>query len=160
MPVWQPPQEGSIKCNTDRALATGVVLRDVAGNFGGGRAQCYPHGLEALTMEALALRDGMAFARDRGVQRLYLKTDSQELVKLWKVGANQRSRITPIIREAWELCSLFSDLKLMYSSRSCNQVAHTLAKQVSVDNRMEEWHSAPSCVINLVTVDSNSDGVI
>ena len=49
-------------------------------------------------MEALAVRDGLAFARDRGVQCLHLETDSQEFVKLWEAGVNQRSRIAPIIR--------------------------------------------------------------
>jgi hypothetical protein len=50
-----------------RRGATGVVLRDAAGSFGGGHAQWYPNGQDALTMEALAIRDALAFARDRGV---------------------------------------------------------------------------------------------
>lgn len=72
-PIWQPPQEGWTKCNVDGAFyqdlgqgAVGAVLRDSTGMFGGGRAQWYCHGLDALTMEALACRDGMAFAREKG----------------------------------------------------------------------------------------------
>jgi hypothetical protein len=51
----------------------------------------------------------------------------------------------------------FSAFKLLYSGRSCNRVAYTLAKQVSMDTRLGEWQYAPSCVAQLVTADCNSD---
>lgn len=73
-PAWTPPEEGLLKCNVDGAFysrlgegATGSVLRDVSGTFLGGRATWYRHGLDALTMEALAFRAGAAFAQERGV---------------------------------------------------------------------------------------------
>ena len=79
-------------------------------------------------------------------------------MKLWAAGMVQRSRIAQvIIRESRELSLCFSAFKLLYSSRSCNRVAYTLAKQVSGDNRMEEWQLAPSCVDHLITVDCNPD---
>lgn len=161
-PSWSPPEEGWLKCNTDGAFypgkgqgATGAVLRDADGQITGGIAQWYDHGLDALTMEAWALRDGMTFARNKGVQRLHIETDSQELVKLWAAGGNQRSRIAPIIMDARELRTFFSAFKLSYSSRSCNQVAHSLAKQVSGDNRVVEWHVTPPCVFHLISADCN-----
>ena len=43
----------------------------------------------------------------------------------------------------------------MYYSRSCNRVAHTLAKQVSDDNRLGKWQFTLSCVVDLVTADGN-----
>jgi len=61
--AWRPPPEGWFKCNTDGAFypqrgrgATGVVLRGNTGIFNAGCARWYPHGLDALTMEALAFR--------------------------------------------------------------------------------------------------------
>lgn len=89
-------------------------------------------------MDAIAVRDGAAFARAKGVLRLELETDNQELVKLWKNGACQRSRIAPIIREAREICLCFIDFALMFTSRSCNRVAYTLAKQASGEDRLGE----------------------
>jgi len=107
---WHMPLVGWFKCNTIGAFypdqgqgASGVALRNDAGLFVGGQARWYPHGLDALTLEALAYRDGAALARGKGVQRLILETDSQEFVKLWKEGANQRSRIASIIRETREI---------------------------------------------------------
>ena len=64
------------------------------------------------------------------VPLLILETDSQEFVKLWKEGANQRSRIASIIRETRELSSSLVDFFVTFTSRACNRVAHVLAKQV------------------------------
>ena len=54
---WRAPQAGWIKCNTDGAFypvlgqgMTGVVLRDQADNFEGGRAKWYPYDLDSLLM--------------------------------------------------------------------------------------------------------------
>jgi ribonuclease HI len=163
-PSWSPPPEGWLKCNVDGAFysglgegATGAVMRDVSGTFLGGRAAWYRHGLDALTMEALACRDGAVFAQEKGVQNLIIETDSQELLKLWGAGVHQRSRIAPIVRETRDITMHFSEFKLLYASRCCNRVAHTLAKQVSGDTRLGEWQHAPSCVVDLLTVDCNPD---
>jgi hypothetical protein len=117
--------------------ATGAVLRD------------------ALTLEALACRDGVALARSKGVSHLILEADSQEFMKLWRDSTTQRSRIAPIIREIRESSLCFVDFSIFYISRSCNRVAHTLAKQVSDDNRLAEWQLAPACVDHLMTLDCN-----
>lgn len=140
--------------------ATGAVLGDSAGNFKGGRARWYGYGLDALTMEARACKDGShpILARDSGIQRLVLETDSQELVKIWEMTkcSEVRSCISPIIRDIRELSAVFLDFSLVYTNRSCNQVAHVLDRQVSDDNRMGEWHSsAPSCISHLSTEDCN-----
>jgi ribonuclease HI len=120
---WRVPPPGWFKCNTDGAFypdqgqgASGVALRNDSGLFVGGQARWYPHGLDALTLEALACRDGAVLARDKGVQRLILETDSQELVKLWKEGANKRSPIASIIRETREISSSFVDFSVMFTS--------------------------------------------
>jgi hypothetical protein len=42
--------------------------------------------LDALTMEAYARTDGIRLAREKGVTKLQLETDCQELVSLWARG--------------------------------------------------------------------------
>jgi hypothetical protein len=76
-------------------------------------------------------------------------------VKLWEAVDTQRSRISPILKEIKDRSAAFFDFSLMYANRSCNQVAHVLARQVSDDIRMGEWHSAPSGVLHLLTEDCN-----
>ena len=63
--------------------------------------------------------------------------------------------VSPIIREIRELCTVFHAFSLVYANRSCNHVAHTLAKQVSEGNRVGEWRLAPTCIANLLTEDCN-----
>jgi hypothetical protein len=63
-------------------------------------------------------------------------------VKLWKEGENQRSRIATIIKETWENSSGFTAFFVVFVYRSCNPVTHTLAKQVSSENRLGEWQLA------------------
>ena len=81
--------------------ATGLVLRDELGSFVRGSAKWYAHCLDALTMEALACRDGLLLAQQTNAQRVWM--ESQELVKLWCPGENQRSSIVSILREIREL---------------------------------------------------------
>jgi ribonuclease HI len=138
---WRPPPVGWFKCNVDGAFAvqngrgaTWVVLWDADGTFQGGRARWYSHGLDALMMEALACRDGVQFTREQGVPRVPMETDCQELANMWARGGNQRSHVAPIIRDIIELSSSFNDFTLMYASRSCNRVAHVLAKQGNIDD--------------------------
>lgn len=161
---WKPPPTGWTKCNTDGAFnpdrgegATGVVLRDASGQFVGAKAVWYPHGFDALTLEALACRDGVLLARDKGVTNLIVETDCQELVKLWQMSTDQRSVIAPIIRETRLISSCFENFDVTFVSRSCNRVAHQLAKEVSGDIRLGMWHLAPSCVAHLLISDCNPD---
>jgi hypothetical protein len=127
---WCAPLPGWFKCNTDGVFypdqgqgASGVALRNDSGLFVGGRARWYTHGLDALTLEALACRGGAVLAQDKGFNDLF-----------WRLtGANQRSRIASIIRETREISSSFVDFFfVMFTSQSSNRVA-LLAKQVSGD---------------------------
>jgi ribonuclease HI len=159
---WNMPPVGWVKCNVDGAFdadqgqgATRVVLRDHTGTYKGGRAHWHQHGLNALSMEAEACRDGMILAGELNVRRLLVETDNQELLKLWEMGESQRSCISPIIREIRELSTSFVDFSLVYANRDCNRVAHTLAKQVSDSIRVGVWQLAPSCIADLLTEDCN-----
>ena len=80
-------------------------------------------------MEALACRDGLALALQAGIQKVWLETDCQEVVKLWQAGVNQRSGVVSIIKESRELSTLFQDFKFSFVCRSCNKLAHALASQ-------------------------------
>ena len=74
-------------------------------------------------------------------------------MKLWEAVDTQRSSIYPILKEIKDRSAAFFEFSLMYANRSCNQVVRVLARQVSYDIRMGEWHSAPSCVLHLLTED-------
>lgn len=96
LPSWKPPADGWLKCNFDGAFysdgrgATGAVLHDHNGRFRGGSAKWYDHCLDALSMEALALRDSVILATKFGATRVYFETDCQNLLHLWTLRNEQK----------------------------------------------------------------------
>jgi ribonuclease HI len=120
--------ESFMSSNGEGLLVQSYVMILVPSSGGG--ARWYDHYLDALSMEAMACRDGLLMARQVGAQRVWLETDCQELVKLWRAGDSQRSSVLPILREIRDLSLLFQEFNFSFISRKCNMVAHTLAKQV------------------------------
>ncbi|TVU05837.1 hypothetical protein EJB05_49021, partial [Eragrostis curvula] len=111
------------------AAAASVVLRNDAGMFLGAQAKQYDHCIDALSVEALACRDGLLFAERCGVANLHMETDCQELVRLWEIKDTQCSSIMGLIKEMLEISCNFVSFKLSFANRVCNKVAHELAKQ-------------------------------
>jgi ribonuclease HI len=89
---WRPPAPGWIKCNVDGAFypqlenagATGAVLRDHNGGLLQGKAVWREHITDAMTMEVLALKEGLLLARQRGALKVCAETDCLEVVNLWR----------------------------------------------------------------------------
>jgi hypothetical protein len=86
---WRPPDEGCVKINTDVSIAfdarkggAGAVARNPAG-FIGGWSKPYPGITYPIIAEALALRDGVIFAKLRGYSRVVIEFDCLEIVGLW-----------------------------------------------------------------------------
>ena len=110
-PAWNPPGDGWLKCNFDGAFypdgkgATGAVIRDHNGTFHGGSAKWYGYCMDALMMEALAFRDAVILAKQRGATRVVFETDCQNLIHLWTMEDEQRSMIATILMEIHDLSS-------------------------------------------------------
>jgi ribonuclease HI len=128
---WRRPVIGWTKCNVDGAFqerdstgATGIVLRNHAGEFIGGRASWQAHCPDVLAMEALACRDGLQLAQRLGVTKVCIKTNCLELTRLWEKLETQRSAIKLILLEIKQLCRSFDEFSQVFASRSCNRVAH------------------------------------
>jgi ribonuclease HI len=147
VPRWVPPDPGWIKANTDASFhadrnngATTCVFRDHHGMFLSARVSWYDWGFDACMMEVLACTDALSTARKIGLQLIRLDTDCLELVHLWEKKEKQRSVIGPIPEEIDDLGHAFHDFQVPYISRSCNNVARTLAKQITNTSRLEVWH--------------------
>lgn len=84
---WKPLENDWMKCNavgayypTDGSGAIGLVLHDHQGGFAGARATWQKYSLNALSMEARAVREGTEFALDKGIRKLVGATDCQEVM--------------------------------------------------------------------------------
>jgi ribonuclease HI len=139
----------------NRCGATGAVLRDHHGSFVKAVSRWYPNSLDTLTMEALALQDGVALVQGVGAHNLWMETDCQELVKLWEAGDKQRSSIFAVLNEIREMSASFNDVTLVYANRKCNRVAHEHAKKASSDMVAGVWYEIPACIYHLLAEDCN-----
>lgn len=104
---WRPPDEGWIKINTDGSIAMEARRGGVGGVARSSSALkaawCKPYtGItDPIVAEALALRDGVIFAKLRGYDQVILETDSLEMVNLWH-SRHDRSVVAPILTEIGE----------------------------------------------------------
>ena len=128
---------GTLKINTDAAFwaetgngATACVIRDHHGGFVLAQAKWYDNFLNAVVGEALACRDAVKMAAQFGFHKIHLETDCLELIQLWEKRVMQRSIIAPILSEINELMLASTEFVFTFASRSCNRVAHLLAKQI------------------------------
>jgi len=121
-----------------------------------GEHNWYDHCLSALTTEALACRDGVQFAIEKGVERLQLETDCLVLVNLLKHPSRQNSEVGPILQQVYDLSQNLSDFSFIYANRMCNRLAHECAKLVSRTNLVEEWLVPPPVLRGFIHADCNS----
>jgi hypothetical protein len=85
---WRPPEDDYVKINTDASISleafkggAGGVARSSTG-FTGAWSKPYPGITDPMIAKALALRDGVIFAKLRGFSRVVMEVDCLEVVNL------------------------------------------------------------------------------
>lgn len=132
---WNPPQEGFVKINTDAATNSeknlaglGAVIRDETGQVTAAAIKVSKfHGSVAYA-EAEAMEWGLQVAKDAHVTDVILESDSQEVVSLVNNSQGSRSEIYWVVLEIQKLKESFDHVSCVYTHRSCNAIAHSLAK--------------------------------
>jgi ribonuclease HI len=111
---WIKHVQNFYKINVDASFmememqgATGFVVRDHLGQLIVAQALWYPHAASPMAMEALALRDGVRFALEKGYNQVAFESDVQELIKLVNEAEVGRSEIASISQEIEELSVFF-----------------------------------------------------
>jgi hypothetical protein len=126
---WQAPDKGWIKVNSDEATeadrgigGAGMIARDHAGVFLGARCARYDAVVDPLSIELLACRDAMCLSQELGFQKMFWKTDCQDIQGLWE--SSKKSAGFHILCEMEELSFQFQ-----FASRQSKAAAHRLAKE-------------------------------
>jgi ribonuclease HI len=143
---WKPPAEGVIKINTDASFqeqemtgGIGLVVRDHQGNLVRGQALWYGHAESALSMEALAIREGARLAQERGYVHVVIESDSLMAVNLCNADDQNRSKLRTIVQEIRDIRRAFASFSILAVGREANNVAHLCDKQASSDRRRCLW---------------------
>jgi ribonuclease HI len=75
-------------------------------------------------MEALAIRDGVILALERGNSPVTIESDSKEIVSLCNGDKPNRSELIAIWQEIGEIMRAFSSFSISYIGRDANHAAH------------------------------------
>jgi hypothetical protein len=163
---WEPPDEDWIKINTDVGISfdtrmggAGGIARSPTG-FIGAWSKPYLGITDPLIAEALALRDGVIFAKLRGFPRVVLEVDCLELVNLWDARAVSRSVVAPILSEVDGLASSFLSFCIKHVKRAANVPAHLCARYACTQEITSCWmNSIPDFLTTSCQADSAGGSV-
>jgi ribonuclease HI len=147
---WLPPEPGWYKCNADGAFSQetrqgggGVVLRDHQGAFRAGESLFFPHVSDPERAELLACHRAVQLAREKGIRKIQLETDCQGAVSKLTGGEMDRSAHGPLVEDIKKLLQDFEDALVKHVRRTCNEVAHKLAK-MGCENKVDRaWSYVP-----------------
>ena len=88
MPRWIPPPSGIVEINVDAALSknsrgvsAAAVARDATGKFMGASPVAMRGIVEPETMEVLALREGLALAKDLSLNWVRMASDCANAIR-------------------------------------------------------------------------------
>jgi ribonuclease HI len=157
---WRPPDGDTIKINTDGGLSiearkggVGGVVRS-SSTFLAAWSKPYPGITDPLIAEALALRDGVIFAKLRGYPDVVMETDCLEMVNLWNTRHSCRSIVAPILEEVGELVRSFKSFLVQHIPRSANHSAHLCAKLACTFDVTSSWLD---CIPDFLVVSLQAD---
>ncbi|KAK4390205.1 hypothetical protein Sango_2083800 [Sesamum angolense] len=155
---WTSPPPGCIKLNFDGAtfrkgmeLGAGVVARDKDGDCVAWLSRRFDRMGNAEIAEALAAREAIHLAVQRGWRSIIIEGDCATLIHKLQASEPDFSVTGPIVVDIQAVASNFRFCSFEFVSRSCNAVAHCLAQ--SARNPAEGGLIAPPAVISLVNTD-------
>jgi ribonuclease HI len=115
----------------------------------------FPHVAGAEGAELLACKRGLVVAREAGVQRIILETDSVEVAAKLKGEGQDRSIYGPLVREIKSLFGNFEETLARLVWRTEIEAAHRMVKN-GCDNKLcKVWlGDARGCIENKIVSES------
>ena len=165
MDRWDKPEPRSIKLNVDAAFyadnctgATAAVLRDERGNFIAAQCIYVEQGLNAVTLEAASMRDGLMLANSLGFHDVEAESDSLEVINFCTGQTQWWDAAAAIFAECVDLTTSIEEVKFKHCFRAANTVAHELARYSICNKNSVSWINDPpgwliSTLVHDVSVD-------
>jgi ribonuclease HI len=155
---WLPPEDGWCKANADGSFrmssgagGTGVVLRDHRGGFLAAECHFLPSVSDPERAELIACKRALELTKRQGWEKVCLETDCLGVITKLRSKEMDRSVHGPLVEEVKFLLKGFVEHLVRHARRSCNGVAHLLAKQGCENNLCNSWLvSPPDFVVELL----------
>ncbi|MED6196375.1 hypothetical protein PIB30_046846 [Stylosanthes scabra] len=158
--TWRPPLRGWTKCNTDASFSlsssrssTTAVFRDHEGKLLTATTSnmlCST----PLAAEAMALRDAMIISRNLQIDKILFEYDSLNLIQAIK-SKTSIPEIDTILEDLWEISRSLSECGFISVPRSCNSLAHEIAKLSAAGVLSSTWSfNQPSSISSIIQAES------
>nr|POE89664.1 putative ribonuclease h protein [Quercus suber] len=142
---WKPPPPGLVKVNFDGALFStqssaglGLVVRDSAGLVLATLSQEIPLPTSVETVEVIAARRALLFAKELGFERVMIEGDSEIIINAIREQTLLASDLGHILEDIHVLSRSFCSISFHHIKRLGNCVAHRLARR-SFCNPLLVW---------------------
>ena len=119
--------DGAVSKNQKRGTAA-AICRDHTGNFLGASAILVRGVYDPPTLEALAVREALALAKDLNLQNLHIASDCKVVIEDMK--EQNPAGYGAILHEITDLANGFVECNFVHEYRSSNFESHNLAKHV------------------------------
>ncbi|KAL5851498.1 hypothetical protein ACOSQ3_006616 [Xanthoceras sorbifolium] len=157
-PRWEAPSSGWFKINSDAAVDSvrkrvglGVVIHDWQGRVVVSLSQSYPLLVLVEVTEAIAIRRGLQLVSEIGLSPVGFESDASSLVSFIVKKDPPLSDVGLVVADIIHLVSLLSVSHISFVHRSCNGVAHRLARfGFSILDFLVWMEEVPSYVEDLV----------
>lgn len=104
------------------------MIRDSEGCLLAAMNKFYERVADVLAAEAMAARDGLAFAADQGFERVELEVDNQSLSNLLQSKEGEGSSVAGLWQEIRELGRSFRSFEVsLYTGKATRRLTHTPA---------------------------------
>jgi hypothetical protein len=116
---------------------------------------------DPLIAESMAVREGVLFAKIRGLSHVIVETDCLEVVNLWNTRHNSRSIVAPLLVEIGELATSFCFFDIQHVMRTSNIPAHLCVRHASTLNVSECWlDETPSFLVSSLLADCPANAFV
>jgi ribonuclease HI len=153
---WIRPEPRKVKINVDasyhsdlHAGAVGVVIRDYQGQFIAARCCFLSHVASATLAEAIAMKEGLSLALNRGCNSIIAESDSMETIEACTGEQLWWSESSAIYADCVDMASTFESISFNHIPREANKVADDLAKFSFLNSLSCNWvDEPPSFILN------------
>ena len=158
---WKPPEYPFIKANFDAAVfktsslaGIGVIIRDGMGEVIGALTMPIPLANSVATMEALACRRAVLFAKEIGLLDVIFEGDFAEVIQAIIQENSDHLDFGHIIDDIRILVSDLNSFQFCHVKCNCNVVADALAKRAKNSLSLDVWlEDVPYNIVHLLSFD-------
>ncbi|XP_040361720.1 uncharacterized protein LOC121049178 [Rosa chinensis] len=144
--VWEAPENGWLKCNSDGSFlaaanrgGVGVVIRDHAGTFKAATMKQLDQVVSPFHAELLALYEGVKLAQALQYDKVESETDCLLLVHALKQEATDCSNLGFMLEEVKELLRGHVHYMISFVPRDANMMAHRIASHSLCNSDSQTW---------------------